>query len=237
MKNRPTVASFWVYRPVEHPGAADYPAMLRILDNSCKRLGMRHIVLTDHETRANERWPDGIEAHAMKLPMPLMQAATEAHAQYLETIPDSDTLFVGADCIFLNDPMKRCPKEPALCLTYRSPDANYPINNGFMLARRHSLPKVAALYRRVADRTGTKWCDDQRALRAELEPMPSICGVHHRADMLIAFMPMKLFNSLPRNNDDPCYGKVMLHFRGKQHATGQHRKDLLFAWAARHGYA
>jgi hypothetical protein len=211
--------------------------MLRILDRSCQRLGMRHVVLTDHETRASALWPADVAGHAMHLPMPLMQAATAAHAQYLETMPEGDTLFVGADCIFLSDPMKRCPKEPALCLTYRSPSANYPINNGFMLVRQHALPKVAALYRRVADRTGTKWCDDQRALRAELEPMPSTCGVHVRAGMIVAFMPMKLFNSLPYNVDDACLGKVMLHFRGKQHATGQHRKDLLFAWAARHGFA
>jgi hypothetical protein len=235
-KQRPTVASFWVHRPVEHPGAADYPAMLRILDRSCAGLGMRHVVLTDHATLASDRWPEGIEGWASDLPSPLMQACTEAQARYLESLPESDVLFVGADCIFVGDPAK-VPAGPALALTYRHPAANYPINNGFMLARRHSMEKVAELYRRVADRTGARWCDDQRAIRAELEPMPDDCGIHERAGLQVAFLPMKTFNRLPKTIDDPCRDAVMLHFRGKQHATGQHRKDMLFAWAKRHGYA
>lgn len=232
-----TVASFWVYRPVEHPGAADYPAMLRILDRSCARLGLRHVVLTDPATRGSTRWPEGIAAHVSVLPVPLMQACTTAQAHWLETKPDGDTLFVGADCILLSNPAKACPREPALCLSYRHPDARYPINNGFMLARQHGGEKVAALYRRVADRCGTTWCDDQRSIRAELEPMPALCGVHERAGMQVAFVPMKTFNRLPRDVEDPCKGAVVMHFRGKQHATGQHRKELLFAWAAHHGYA
>lgn len=234
---RLTVASFWVHRPVEHPGAFDYPQLLRILQRSCDRLDLRHVVLTDRETKTSERWPEGIEGWATDLPGPLMQACTEAQARYLESEPEDDTLFVGADCILLRNPAKYCPESPALCLTYRHPYANYPINNGFMYVRRHSLPAVAELYRRVADRTGTKWCDDQRSIRAELEPMPKLCGIHERAGMLIAFLPMKPFNSLPKTLDDIARRSVMLHFRGKQHATGQHRKDFMVDWAKAHGYA
>lgn len=236
-RERMTVCSFWVHRPVEHPNAFDYPTLLRILQRSCDLHGLRHVVLTDNETIASDRWPAGVEGWATDLPSPLMQACTEVQARYLESMPEGDTLFVGADCLFISNPYKHCPKEPALCLTYRHPHANYPINNGFMLVRGHSLEKVAALYRRIADRTGTKWCDDQRSIRAELEPMPRACGIHERADMSIAFMPMKRFNSLPKTVDDPARGSVMLHFRGKQHSTGQHRKDFMVDWAKRHGYA
>lgn len=233
---RPTIASFWVHRPDEHPNAFDYPKLLRILEWSCRKFGMRHVVLTDHATLASERWPAGIEGWASDLPSPLMQAATEAQARYLEAGPASDTLFVGADCIFVGDPVKKFPPLPSLCVTYRKPTSNYPINTGAQLIRKHSLGKVAALYRRIADRTGTKWCDDQRAIIAELSPMPPVCGVWKRADMDVAFLPMRVFNHLPRDENDPCVGAVMLHFRGKQHATGQHRKDLMVAWAAKHGY-
>lgn len=236
-KQRPTVCSFWVHRPIEHPGAADYPAMLRILQRSCDRFGMRHVVLTDRATTSYERWPAGIKSWATDLPQPLMQACTEVQARYLESRPEGDTLFVGADCIFIGDPSKLYPKDPALCLTYRHPAANYPINTGAQLIRRHSLDKVAALYRRIADRTGTKWCDDQRAIRAELEPMPPVCGVYDRAGLSVAFLPMRTFNRLPKSAIDPCRDAVMLHFRGKQHSTGQTRKELLFAWAQQHGYA
>lgn len=236
-KSRPTVASFWVHRPIEHPNAADYPAMLRILDRSCARFGMRHLVLTDPATLGSERWPEGVEGWAADLPSPLMQACTEVQARYLESMPADDTLFVGADCIFIGDPAKHYPKDPGLCLTYRHPAANYPINTGAQLIRRHSLEAVAALYRRIADRTGTKWCDDQRAIRAELEPMPPACGTYERAGISVAFLPMTTFNRLPKSELDPCRGAVMLHFRGKQHSTGQTRKELLFAWAQRHGFS
>lgn len=234
---RPTVCSFWVHRPLEHPNAFDYTVLLRILQESCDRLGIRHVVLTDHATQALDRWPHGIEGWASDLPQPLMQATTRAQSNYLASGPDGDVLFVGADCILLANPLKALPAEPALCLTYRHPSANYPINNGFMLVRRHSLPQVAALYQRIADRTGAKWCDDQRSIRAELEPMPATCGIHERAGMSIAFVPMKRFNHLPKDVDDPARGRTMLHFRGKQHATGQHRKDFMVSWAQRHGFA
>lgn len=236
-KQRPVIASFWVYRPVEHPHAFDYPILLKILQASCDRVGLRHIVLTDHATLESDRWPAGIEGWASDLPMPLMQATTHAQANFLEAGCDTDVLFVGADCILLANPLKALPREPALCLSYRHPGANYPINNGFQVIRRHALPQVAALYRRIADRTGERWCDDQRAIRAELEPMPPECGVYPRAGLSVAFVPMRRFNHLPKDVDDPARGATLLHFRGKQHATGQHRKEFMVAWAKRHGFA
>jgi hypothetical protein len=231
------VASFWVHRPVEHPNAFDYPVLLRILQASCDRIGVRHIVLTDSSTRFDGRWPEGIGAWACDMPGPLMQACTTAHARFLESGPDDDVLFVGADCILLSDPMKKLSKGADLHLSYRHPFANYPINNGFMLTRKASIAKVAALYRRIADRCGAKWCDDQRSIRAELEPMPDACGVHERVGLKIEFVPMRLFNHLPKTIDDPARNATLLHFRGKQHATGQHRKDFMVSWAQRHGYA
>jgi hypothetical protein len=231
------VASFWVHRPVEHPNAFDYPVLLRILQASCDRIGAKHIVLTDYDTMKSARWPEGIVAWACDMPGPLMQACTTAHANFLESFPDDDVLFVGADCILLSDPRKKLSKGADLHLSYRHPFANYPINNGFMLTRKGSIAKVAALYRRIADRCGAKWCDDQRSIRAELEPMPDACGVHERAGLKIEFVPMRFFNHLPKTIDDPARNATLLHFRGKQHSTGQHRKDFMVSWAQRHGYA
>lgn len=237
---RPVIASFYVIRREEFPHVdpALYFALLRILDGSCKRLGLRHLVLTDAATTAHADWPTGVEAREFAgLPRPLMQCTTEIQARYLESAPESDVLFCGADCLMLGNPTRGLPKEPALCLSYRHPNANYPINNAYMLVRAHSTAKVAALYRRVADRCGTKWCDDQRSIRAELEPMPPDCGIYERAGLSIAFVPMRKFNHIPKSLDDPAAGATMLHFRGKQHSTGQTRKDFMLAWAARHGFA
>ena len=111
-KERPTVASFWVLRPEEHPEAEarNYPGMLQVLQRSCALLGLRHLVLTDPETAMSPLWPAGIQHWATPLPVPLMQACTEAQARYLETRPASDTLFVGADCIFIGDPIRFYPR-------------------------------------------------------------------------------------------------------------------------------
>lgn len=228
-----TVVSFWVLRPEEHPEAEarNYPGMLRVLQRSCDRLGLRHVVLTDHRTMWDARWPKGIEACAFELPMPLMRAATEAQARYLEWGPTTDTLFVGADCIFLRDPEKYYPADPGLCVTYRAASDKYAINTGAQMVRQHSIAQVAALFRRVADRCGTVWCDDQLSLIAELAPMPPLPGIYERAGLSVGFMPMKRRNVVPKSIDDECRQACMLHFRGKA------RKQFFFDWAARHGYA
>lgn len=176
-------------------------------------------------------WPAGVQHWATPLPGPLMQAATEVQARYLETRPLTDTMFVGADCIMIGDPVRFYPREPALCVTYRNPKARYAINTGAQMVRRHSLEAVAALYRRVADRCGTVWCDDQRALIAELEPMPPCVGTWKRAGLSVAFLPMARFNVVPSSIADACGSACMLHFRGKG------RKQFFFDWAARHGFA
>lgn len=222
------VASFWVRRPEEHPEAAarNYPGMLQVLQRSCDRLGLSHICLTDYTT-FGRYWPEGVKgwSHGQLLPVPLMQALTEVQAKFLETNPEEDVMFVGADCIMLRDPESFYPKEPALCITYRSTLDKHPINNGAQLVRKHSMEKVMPLFRRIADRCGTVWCDDQRALCAELAPLPEKHGVYERAGMSVAFMPMAKRNVVPRSIADPCANACMVHFRGKN------RKKYFFDWA------
>lgn len=222
-----SIASFWVLRPEEHPKAADYPAMLRILQASCDRLDLRHVVLTDERTAASPQWPEGIEPWvADDVPQPLMKACTEVQAQYLDSERDADVLFVGADAILLADPREHCPPDADLCVTARRPsDRLDAINNGFMLVRNWANEKAACLYRRVANRCGAEWRDDQKALVAELAPVPLTPGTHERAGMNVAFLPMRRFNHAPLWSGDPCKDVVLLHFRG------QERKKQLFAWA------
>lgn len=219
------IASFWVLRPEEHPEAAarNYPGMLRVLQRSCDALGLHHLVLTDHETAASPLWPSGVEAWATDLPSALMRATTEAQARYLESAPHDDVLFCGADCILLKDPAPYYPKDPGLCVTYRRAGHQHPINTGAVVVRRHSMGKVAALYRRVADRCGTEWCDDQRALGAELAPLPAVHGVYDRGGLHVAFLTLEHRNVTP-NPFVPHKSAQMLHFRGKS------RKKWFFMW-------
>lgn len=226
------VTSFWVHRPEEFPAAADYPTMLQILQRSCDRLGLAHVCLTDRKTRYSGLWPERVRSWiGLDIPEPLMRACTEVQAQWLASIAaqGSDTLFVGADCI-----MRKVPTFSAsadMAVTYRDARSKYPINTGAVFVRARALKPAAALFRRIADRCGPVWCDDQRAIRAELEPMPAKHGRYARAGMVVQFLPMAPMNVRPKSVDDEARGATMLHFRGKAH------KQLLFDWAKRWGFS
>lgn len=218
--------------------------MLRILQRSCDRLGLRHVVLTDLATFEGGLWPKECAGfRGLDVPLPLMRACTELQAQWLEedVTRGGDTLFVGADCILLDNPAARFPIQPDLCVTYRDAESRYPINTGAQLCRgrlSRSGPsgadtqrRIAALFRRIADRCGVVWCDDQRAVMAELAPMPSRHGHFVRGGILVGFMPMNPFNWTPKSPADRLPRAVMAHFRGKN------RKTLFFEWAKEQGFA
>ncbi len=227
------VASFWVHRPEEFPEPrADYPAMLRILQRSCERLNLRHVVLTDLRT-VTERCDDlaGIRAFVGEnIPSPLMQATTELHAQFLSAPIIDDVLFVGADTIVLKDPRLFFPADADLCVTLRPGHSRYPINNGAQYVRNHARERVAAVYRRMADMTGKNWGDDQRALQDVLAPMPKNWGEYERAGLKVRFLPMSGFNDVPATPNDRVRHAVLLHFRGRRH------KPKFFPWAKRWGF-
>lgn len=232
-EERPTVVSFWVLRPEEHPEAEarNYPGMLRVLQRSCDRLGLKHVVLTDVTTAHSPEWPEGVEYAAMHdIPKPLMQACTAAQAAYLDIFgAESDTLFVGADCIFKALPV--FPAEVDIAVTYRGPESRMPINTGAVFIRERAVDRAAPLFRAVANRCGKKWCDDQRALVAELSPLPPRNGIFERHGMKVGFLPMFPYNVIVDDVNDPADGAAMLHFKSKT------RKALFFSWAERWGFA
>jgi hypothetical protein len=224
-----TVASFYVHRP-DHPrhGESDFAGMLRVLDASCKRLGLHHVVLTDFAS--TDRIPMGVGYSPMPLPEELMQATTEAHAQFLDGRPGCDVLFVGADSILLRHPSRFVPSDADLCFTYRPGHLRYPINNGFMYVNARAREGAALFFREVADRCGGRWGDDQRAIAGMLEPLPKSYGEIERHGMRIRLLPMLRFNDVPAGPQDKCQGVCLLHFRGRKH------KPKFFPWAKAQGF-
>jgi hypothetical protein len=226
------ILSFYTPRPKEHPQTADYPAMLGALQKSCDLLGLRHVVLTDangRETLAQRPESAGLECFTRVLPDRLMQACMRVQALWLaegET-RGGDSLFVGADCLMLRDPRKVFPAGVDLAVTLRPGHARYPINTGAVWLPAGSRTRQAALWARIADTTGPKWGDDQRAVDRALAPMPDRHGIFERFGMHVAFLPMAIHNHTPREIGDPCRDACVLHFRGKG------RKDLMLPWAAR----
>lgn len=223
-----TVASFWVHRPEDYPDAPDYLPMLRLLERSCRRLGLAHIVLTDRPTAAF-LYNEGITAFARDLPRNLMQALTESQARWLEHPHPGplDTLFVGADCLVLRDPRGHLPVAD-LSLILRPGHKRHRINNGFMLVPAASRATVAPLFRAIADGTGPAMCDDMVAVEAALAPVPDDYVLTERAGLTVNFLPIEIWNGGPKTADDPASGSFVLHFRGRA------RKAIMLEWAARH---
>jgi len=229
-RQRLNVCSFFVYRPNENPRNHDYLPMLRLLQKSCDALDLRHVVLTDQAT-ANELRPEGFETFAAILPVSLMQACTEIQALWLEQgdWQGADTITVGADCLILRNPDKHFPasSDADLCVTLRPGHDRYPINTGAILYRSIARGRLATIFRGIAESTGTRWCDDQRAIEQALSPMPDRHIFAERQGVQVAFLPMFVHNQSPTSVRDPARAACVLHFRGKN-------RKYMTEWAAIH---
>lgn len=222
------VCSFWVHRPFDYPDAVDYVPLLRILERSCRRIGVDHLVLTDFATAPRVR-AAGMTPLPMDLPNNLTQASTEAQAQWLEQDGDGpmDTLFVGADCIIRKDPRGQIPAGD-LTIAFRPDSKRHRLQNGFMFVPAASRAKVAPLFRSIADSCGEAMCDDLVALERALAPMPETYGAQERAGLTVNFVPMMPWQGAPDAAEDPIEDAFVLHFRGRR------RKALMLEWAVRH---
>lgn len=198
-----------------------YFDLLEILDRSCVKLGLRHVVMTD-----DPALPHG-ELFCCDLPYNLMQAATAAHHLWLAEGDwrDDDTCFVGVDCIVLSDPSSALCDKFDMAVTYRDYLSRYPINTGLMYISAAAREPATALYKRIAEHTGETWCDDQRAIQAELAPMPQRHGIYRRAGMNVGFLPMRPFNDRPEGLKR-MPDRYILHFRGRLE-----RKQQMVSWA------
>lgn len=224
------VCSFWVHRPQDFPEAADYLSMLRILDRCCQRWGYEHVVLTDHSTEPQVS-SAGMRSFATNLPRNLLQAATEAHARWLESGRSCgvDTVFTGADCLFIAD-FRPHLKTADLSITLFDHKRLW-ILTGFMHVPATSRTKMTPLFRRVANDTRplkARTCDDMMAWERVLAPRPERYGVYERAGIVVDFHDEMVWNRQPTVIDDDYDDALVLHFRGGA------QKPMLFEWTRRH---
>ncbi len=229
-----TVCSFWVHRPRQYPDAAPYLEMLHILEESCRRVGYAHVVLTDCET-AEQVERAGMAPYMAELPESLMRSTTRIQARWLES-PYSkgvDSVFVGADCIIRQDFRGKVPRSD-LAVAFMKGHKKWRVNNGFMYVPAESRERVAPLLRLIADDTGVAMCEDMIAVERALSPMPQDFGVHRRRGLDVAFLPLAQWNrGYQIDLEDPASDAYVMHFMGDSF-TG---KPLFFAWAKRWGFA
>jgi hypothetical protein len=217
------VCSFFADRRKQHRNAkTDYIACLRVVQESVRRAGMRHMLLTDDRT-AQAAYAGGIEdVFAVELPLSLMQATTTAQARWLAS-PWSegvDTVFIGADCIVLRDFRSELPGAD-LSIAYMKGHRKWRLNNGFVHVPATSRDRVAPLVNRIARDTSIAMFDDMLAWERGLSPMPPDFGVVERRGLKVAFLPLPKWNRYMtpgKGMDDPwtdIESANVLHFMGR----------------------
>jgi hypothetical protein len=231
--------SFWVHRPEQFPTAPDYLALLRLVDQSAKRFGFDHLVLTDYETAPRIR-EAGLSCFAMDLPRSLMKATTEAHACWIES-PMSQglhTVCIGADCLIRRDFRADLPASD-LSVAFMRDHKRWKINNGLVAIPPSSREKIAPLLRSIADDTSEEMFDDMLAFERALSPMPPDFGCYDRRGLAVEFLPLPIWNrymavtkQTPKPLEDAAEGANVLHFMGG-HDNG---KALMFDWAKAYGF-
>jgi len=234
---RTVVLSFYVKRRAKDFGlqkVAPYLDMLAILDRSCARAGLEHIVLTD-DTTSQDVTAAGLTPFMTELPRSLMQATTEIQACWLES-PHSkgvDSVFVGADCIVRQDFRPFLPRCD-LAIAFMKGHKKWRLNNGFMYVPAESRERVAPIFRLIADDTRQKMGDDMTSIERALVPMPADYGTFSRRGVDVAFLPLNEWNyGYQMDPADPASHAYVLHFMG----DWKEGKPLFFAWAKNHGFA
>lgn len=213
------VASFFAPRP-EHPRWRDYLPGLHLLQASCDRLGLRHVVIGDEPV-------DGFDVLSVPdLPRPLMPAFIAGQRHAIETLED-DLLLVGADCVIAKDPSG--PLLHADITVTLGDFWDCQLNTGTIWVRNAARAKAAAMWADALDGLEDIWGDDQRALCAQFEPLPDLRflpRIERRQSVSVCFLPVDPWNLAPVAPADDCSHAVVLHFRGN-------RKEWATEWCER----
>ncbi len=204
------VASFLAPRP-EHPKWRDYLPSLRLLQASCDRLGLPHVVIGDAAI-------PGFVVFRADLPRDLMPAFVLGQAAVMDAL-DDDLLLVGADCVIARDPravLRDCDIAVTLGDFW-----DCRLNTGAIWIGRAVRRRAAAMWRQAHAEMGVLWGDDQLAIAAQFEPLPDLRLlplVEERQELRVKFLPVDPWNLAPASAEDDVSHAAILHFRGNRKA-------------------
>lgn len=210
------VASFFAPRP-EHPRWRDYLPSLRLLQASCDRLGLEHIIIGDAPVPGMDvlQLPD--------LPRDLMPAILDGQRQAIECL-DDDLLLVGADCVIARDP--RGALDGADMAVTIGDFCDCALNTGAIWIAREAREVAARMWARALARGLTGWGDDQLCIAAEVAPLRQPAAVEERHGIRVRFLDVDPWNLAPDHVAHDVSHAAVLHFRGR-------RKDWSAAWCER----
>ena len=198
------IASFFAHRYQQWEGV-DYLPLLRLLDASCRRLGLRHMVIGDKAL-------PGLETAVCGLPENLMAAILDGQRQLLEWAQEP-ILFVGADCLIAKDPRPIMAGD--LTITISPTFSDCVMNTGAIWCA--DPARCATVWADALRRNPSEWGSDQTALYA------AMLG----CDLDVRGVRAEDHNWAPRTVADAAGMPTVVHFRGP-------RKRWMADWAKRH---
>lgn len=203
------VASFLAPRFEKWPGT-DYDVLLQLLDASCRRFGLRHMVITD-SPRPIPSGGVALEHFQLDLPENLMMAILEGQRSFLQWAPEP-VLFVGADCLIAKDPREVLFGDMTITI---GPFADCEMNTGAIWCAdgRTCVP----VWQAALNEKPQAWGEDQTTLYAAVQT----------SGLNITKVRCEAHNWAPYTLTDDAGMPTVVHFRGK-------RKSFMADWAKRY---
>lgn len=191
-----------IFAPRLDQWGCDYMECLAVLQASCDRLGLRHVVISDRPL-------DPFETAIFDLPQELMPLLLEGQRAFLAAT-DAPVLLVGADCIVTSDP-RPVLEDCDLAVTVH-PFHDCVLNTGAIWCGNGKA--IAPLWQAALKRNPREWGEDQQVLKAVLDPVASQPGWGARHGLAVKFLPCQGYNWAPERHDDDAGMPVVAHFRG-----------------------
>ena len=216
----PTIVSYYSPRPDEYGDrATSYDVPIAILEASCSRLGLRHVLLTEkgNEDKVPHVPPSRVLAIDGTQDLKLMQAIVAGQLAYLRLIGTGEggAIFVGVDCMFLKDPSPAFDGGDWDVGVTVGPYSPQGLNNGAVLMPAGKSDAAAAFYSLALANCPEEWPGDQTAIYRVCAPILRPPATADRNGIRVRFFGMDTMNLPPACVDDPgIAGATMLHFKG-----------------------
>lgn len=196
------VVSFFAPR-FEKYQSVDYDELLLLLDKSCKKLDLKHLVISDSLR------PKPLETFLTKLPENLMQAFLYGQLKVLDEY-EKPILFTGADCLLTKHPYE-CFKG-SLTITTSDKFTDCKMNAGAIFCNRPILCRK--IWKETLELNPKEWGEDQIFLYKTIQ----------KSNEDIRELRCEDHNWAPRDLEDNAGFPTIVHFRGK-------RKSFMKEWA------
>lgn len=206
------VVTVWAPRPENEKWRPDYLELLKLQAQTVRRVGHRHVVVTDAEL-------PGYKTLQAELPRSLMHAILAGQLAWLRQWPANQrAVLVDIDVLVCRDLRGAFNGTWDIGLTRRdNPVA--PIQNGAMYFDSGCKTAAIALFERALELCGEHWGGDQEALSQAVAPVRPVGSVAQHFGARIGFLSTETHNFGVKNGAPKMHpSRFCLHFKGEAKA-------------------